>query len=151
MRWTFLFGGALLFTSGCKATPPSPLAGLAAASTAEEEMSRAIPVLAIANLKRSESYFRDVLGFHVEWEYGTPPDFASVSRGDARFFLCQGCPGKQSWTMVFTRDVDQLHQEIKGKGAIIRRAPTDMPWNLREMVVADRDGNVIRFGSPLRK
>lgn len=151
MRWVILLGAGLFLVTGCKRSHPSPMAEMAAASAEHREMSPPIPVLSVADLKRSESYFRDTLGFRLEWEYGEPPDFASVSRGDARFFLCQRCPGKQSWTMVFTRDVDQLHHEIRGKGALVRRPPTDMPWNLREMLVADRDGNVIRFGSPVRK
>jgi uncharacterized glyoxalase superfamily protein PhnB len=35
------------------------------------------------------------------------------------------------------------------KGAIIKSPPGDKPWGMREMQVADPDGNVIRFGSAL--
>ena len=51
-----------------------------------------------------------------------------------------------AWVMLFTRDVDKLHQELRDKGALIRMPPTDMPWGLREMHVSDLDGNVLRFG-----
>ena len=134
----------------CKNDARSPLADLATASTNKEELSRAIPILSVANLKRSQAYFRDAMGFEIEWEYGEPPNFGSVGRAGARFFLCQQCPGQRTWTMVFVRDVDQLHEEISRKGATIRRPPTDEPWKLREMQVVDLDGNVIRFASHLQ-
>ncbi len=49
--------------------------------------------------------------------------------------------------MVFSRDVDALYKEIRARGAIIEMAPTRMPWGLREMHVADPDGNTIRFAT----
>jgi uncharacterized glyoxalase superfamily protein PhnB len=49
--------------------------------------------------------------------------------------------------MIFARDVDQLHAELRERHALIRQPPTNMPWGLREMQVADPDGNVIRFGT----
>jgi catechol 2,3-dioxygenase-like lactoylglutathione lyase family enzyme len=110
--------------------------------------SRPIPIFSVRNLKDSERYYRDALGFKVDWEYGEPPDFGSVTRAATTIFLCQGCeePGG-SWVMVFAADVDRLHRELQGKGAIIKHPPTDEPWKLREMQVADPDGNVIRFAT----
>ena len=49
--------------------------------------------------------------------------------------------------MVFARDVDALHKELSRRGARIRMPPKDMPWGIRELHVADPDGNVIRFGT----
>jgi len=112
------------------------------------EMSHAIPIFNVHSLKVSQQYYRDVLGFKVEWEAGEPPDFTAVIRAEARIFMCQGCQGNPgAWIMIFTHDVDELHKEYKRKGAIIRMPPTTMPWQLREMHISDRDGNVIRFAS----
>ena len=128
---------------------PSPIARAAKACLHHDsEMSCPRPILTVADLAASTRYYRDKLGFKLDWEYGEPPDFASVSRGDGVLFVCQGCqahPG--SWTMLFTRDVDKLHEELRKRGATIRMAPTDMPWGMREMQVSDPDGNVLRFGS----
>jgi len=44
------------------------------------------------------------------------------------------------------RSGDLPRGEISRKGAIIKQPPADMPWGMREMQVADPDGNVIRFG-----
>src|SRR5688572_15806314 len=78
------------------------------------DMHAAIPILRVESLKKSQAYFRDVLGFKVEWEDGDPPDFGAVRRGDAIFFLCQQCQGTPgSWSFVFTKDVDKLHEELR--------------------------------------
>ena len=46
-------------------------------------------------------------------------------------------------------DVDKLHREVVKKGAKVRMPPRDMPWRMREMHLADLDGNVLRVGTGL--
>jgi len=135
----------------CKADPaPSPLAAAATAGTRDAELSHPHPILHVRSLAASQTYYRDVLGFKVDWDHGDPPSFGAVSRGDASIFLCQGCVGPPgAWMMIFARDVDKLYDELRSRHALIRLPPTNMPWQLREMHVADLDGNVIRFGSSI--
>jgi catechol 2,3-dioxygenase-like lactoylglutathione lyase family enzyme len=149
MRRTGIVAGCVaLGLLGCKGEVRSPLLEAAKANVKHSELSRPIPIFNVRSLRGSQRYFRDILGFKVDWEDGNPPDFGSVSRGDASIFLCQGCqsnPG--AWIMMFTPDVDRLYEEFAAKKAIVRMPPTDMPWKLREMHVADPDGNVMRFGA----
>ncbi len=120
----------------------------ARAGTRDAELSHPRPILSVANLRASQAYFHDVLGFKLDWDHGDPADFGSVSRGDAVLFMCEGCPFRAGgWTMIFARDVDALHEELRAKEAIIVMPPTDMPWGLREMKVADPDGNILRFAT----
>jgi predicted enzyme related to lactoylglutathione lyase len=46
-------------------------------------------------------------------------------------------------------DVDALHAEIAARGAIIRQAPVDRPYGMREMLIATPDGHRIMVGQPL--
>jgi catechol 2,3-dioxygenase-like lactoylglutathione lyase family enzyme len=156
MRATFLtVVCVVLGVCGCKSGKRSPLEEAAreavkASAAHDSELSRPIPIFNVHSLKASQRYFRDVLGFKIDWEHGDPPDFGAITRGDATIFMCQGCQGNPgSWLMIFAADVDRLHREFSGKKAIIRMPPTNMPWNLREMHVADPDGNVMRFASSL--
>jgi len=127
----------------------SPLLELAERAEGKD-LSAAIPIFSVDSLRASQAYYRDVLGFTVEWEDGDPPDFGAVKRGDAVLFMCQRCQGHPGgWIMMFTPDVDRLHAELKGRGAIISRPPTNMPWRLREMLVQDPDGNTMRFASAI--
>lgn len=129
---------------------PDSLAEEAEAAHKDAEFSQAVPIFNVSDLRASQAYYRDTLGFKVNWEHGDPPDFTSVSRGDAVYFLCEGCQGTPGgWSMVFVRNVDKLHKEYKRKGAKIRLKPRDMPWGLREMHVSDLDGNVIRLATAI--
>jgi len=131
-----------------KQQPNKALAEMARKCTHDTEVSCARPIFGVKNLRASQAYYHDALGFKLDWDYGEPADFGSVSRGDGQIFLAQG-GGGGSWIMMFVRDVDKLHKEFAERKAIIKMPPTDMPWGMREMQVEDPDGNVMRFGSSL--
>lgn len=103
-----------------------------------------IPILRVTNLKASIEYYLEVLGFHVDWQEG---GMAQVSRDGHGIMLCecsQGNPG--TWVWIGVSDAALLFDEVRAKGATIRRAPTNFPWAY-EMQVQDPDGHVLRFGS----
>ncbi|MEO8698496.1 MAG: glyoxalase superfamily protein [Kofleriaceae bacterium] len=149
MRFTMLAIAALA-TACSKSERAEPLAALAKTCTKDAELGCPRPIFSVRDLHASQAYYRDSLGFKIDWEHGDPADFGAVSRADAQIFMCQGCqgtPGAYAW--VFARDVDRLHADFVEREAIVRMPPTDMPWGVREMHVADRDGNVIRFATPI--
>lgn len=146
--------GLVLGLVGCKDKGErdrnEPLVEAARACARHGELSCPRPIFTVSSLRASQSYYRDALGFKLDWDHGDPPDFGSVSRGDTMIFMCQGCQAPRgAWTMVFASNIDRLHDELVGRKAIIKMPPTDMPWGLREMHVADLDGNVLRFGSAI--
>ena len=146
--------GCAVATAGCKRASDrnDRLVEAAKACARHGDLSCPRPILHVRSLQASQRYYRDALGFRIEWEHGDPPDFGAIGRGDAVLFLCQGCQGNPgSWMMIFTPNVDRLHAEIARKGAIIKQPPANMPWGMREMQVADPDGNVIRFGSAIEE
>jgi uncharacterized glyoxalase superfamily protein PhnB len=105
------------------------------------------PIFNVNNFAASVAYYRDKLLFTVDWEWGDPPSFGSVTLGGkASLFLCeqaQGAPG--TWVSLFLDDVDAYYERIKETGAIIKREPQDEPWGCRELLTEDPDGHVIRF------
>jgi len=106
------------------------------------------PILNVKNVPASLDHYVRVLGFTKDWDWGEPPTFASVSRGDVCIFFCedgQGHPG--TWMSVFVEDVDALYEEYRASGATIRRPPTNYPWGMREMLVEDPDGHCLRMGT----
>jgi hypothetical protein len=112
-----------------------------------EEFSGAVPILSVKNLDASLDYYTNKLGFLKNWG---APGFASVSRGKATVFLCQGGQGNEGlWMSIFLRDVDALHEEYKQSGALIVEPPMNFPWEHREMLVTDLDGHRLRMtGDP---
>ena len=114
-----------------------------------------IPILFSSDVRKSIEYYTEVLGFETKWEWDDPPTFGGVSKDRTELFFCkdgQGHPG--TWIAIMVDDVDALYHRIKTKGAKIHASPEDMEWHLREMLVEDPDGHILRFGqhiTPHRK
>lgn len=106
-----------------------------------------IPILRVRDLDASLEHYTRVLGFSADWRDAS---FASVSRGHASLFLCQGGQGHAgTWVWIGVADAARLHDELRHKGARIRHPPTDYSWAY-EMQVEDLDGHVLRMGSAPR-
>jgi hypothetical protein len=106
-----------------------------------------IPILNVRCFSASINYYVDKLGFSKKWDWGDPPGFGCVTRGNVEIFLCQGAQGQPGmWMAIFTENVDLLYEEYQKSGAIIRLPPTNMPWGTREMNVEDLDGHRLRIG-----
>ena len=132
-----------LALAACSSHREDPL--VAEAKANDKELSAPRPIFTVANFQAAQAYYRDKLGMEVLWEH--EGNFGAVARSQLELFLCGGCQHSGSWAMVFTHDLDKLHAEFAERGAIVKQPPTKMPWGLREMQIADPDGNVIRFGS----
>lgn len=105
------------------------------------------PILYSKDIKKSINYYKDFLAFDDSWEWGDPTDFGGIVKDDVEIFFClndQGCPG--TWIAIVVDDVDEYYKIIKDKGAKITSQPENKEWNMREMLVEDPDGHMIRFG-----
>lgn len=106
-----------------------------------------IPILYSKDIVESIRYYTEVLGFESKWEWEEPPTFGGVDWGEIRLFFCkdaQGSPG--TWICINVENIDEYYETIKARGATIIWPPDDKPWGLREMLVQDPDGHMIRFG-----
>jgi uncharacterized glyoxalase superfamily protein PhnB len=114
-------------------------------------------VLAVPDLGRSVSYFQDMLGFKPEWGDGI--NWQALVRDGVRVMIGH-CPNAMTPTAIGDHsyfgyievdDIDALHAEIAPRGAIIRQAPADKEWGMREMHVATPDGHRIMFGQQVKR
>jgi uncharacterized glyoxalase superfamily protein PhnB len=111
-------------------------------------------VLAVHDLKRSTDYYRDVLGFQLDFE---APGWSFMSRESFRVMMGEcvdaiapGDLGDHSYyAYINVRGIDALYEEVKAKGADTMSVPTDKPWGLREFGVRTIDGHRIMFGQIL--
>src|SRR5580765_8584292 len=103
------------------------------------------PILYASDFQRLMDYFVETLGFHKLWDWGAPPTFGAVARDQTEIFLCLGGQGQSgTWLSVFVDDVDELHEELVQRGAVIKSAPVNEPWGMREMHVECPDGHILR-------
>ena len=142
---------ALALAACHRDAPDAHLAATVSACTSDKDMACPRPILYVSSLEASQRYYRDKLGFHIDWTDGDPPDFGAVTRGDTQIFMCQRCQGHPGgWIWIFSPDVDAVHADLAKRGATIKSTPENKPWGVREMQVADPDGNVLRIAGPRR-
>lgn len=111
------------------------------------QFEKSITILYSQDISASIAYYTEQLGFDIKWEWDTPPTFGGVGRNEVEIFFCkqgQGNPG--TWLCIVLDNVDEYYESIKDKGAKIISPPESKEWNMREMLVEDPDGHIIRFG-----
>lgn len=107
----------------------------------------AAPVLASLDMRATLDYYRDILGFSIEYD---DPGYGMVKRDSIgiHFWKCQDkiFPEHTS-CYIYVDGVDQLYAEYLPKGIIHPNAPLEnKPWGMREFAILDLFGNLIRFG-----
>lgn len=112
----------------------------------------ACPEIPVASLAEGVAYWRDKLGFTVDWseaELG----LAGLSQGDSRIFMAdaayraplgQGGPIMLWFNANDRAEVDAIHARWAAAGAIITEPPEAKPWKLYEFFAQDPDGNHLR-------
>jgi len=112
------------------------------------------PVLAVCDVAASVAFFRDTLGFDVDFVEGSPPYHARVkvvgSWGHPVYIHLSLCEphetGASGETRIYVgRDLDGFFASVRDRGAEVVFAPVSQPWGLREFAVRDPDRHVLRF------
>jgi len=111
------------------------------------KFEKSISILYSSDIVTSLNYYIEKLEFDEKWEWDNPPTFGGVRKQDVEIFFCkndQGNPG--TWLCILIENVDEYYKTIKNKGAKIITEPQNREFNIREMLVEDPDGHIIRFG-----
>jgi catechol 2,3-dioxygenase-like lactoylglutathione lyase family enzyme len=141
--WAELKTSLAVASSSAKPAPASP------------QIKSAKPVLSVTNVQASADFFRDKLGFTIDFLHGRPPFYGSVSRGGACLHLRfvhepvfkHGVREKEQLLSAFL-DVDNikgLFAEFKAAGVAFAQPLRKEPWGSSAFVVLDPDGNRICF------
>jgi RimJ/RimL family protein N-acetyltransferase/uncharacterized glyoxalase superfamily protein PhnB len=115
------------------------------------------PILEVADVAAAVQFYRERLGFAVEFLFGDPVSHAGLFRGEwstqgVRLQLTQrastsGIPSVALYLVVAPR-LDTLYEEYQRKNVPIVEALATQPWGRREFTVRDPDGHLLRFGEP---
>jgi catechol 2,3-dioxygenase-like lactoylglutathione lyase family enzyme len=115
----------------------------------------AVPVLLVANVQSSAEFFRDTLGFSVDFLHGQPPFYGAVSRDGASVHLkfvhepvlAPRAPDQDGFITAFIRveNVKALYAEYIAAGATFDQKLKKQAWGGRDFIVRGPDGNGICF------
>jgi len=116
------------------------------------ELPGAVPEIPVSDVVAATAYYRDRLGFRVDWLEASI-GLAGVSRGRCRLFLAgpafrEGCGNAApvlTWLNLDSEgDVDALYRAWRATHATLLSEPEAKPWGLHEFTAADPDGNRFR-------
>lgn len=118
-------------------------------------MRSSTTVFTVKDVKASAAYYRDQLGFDLDFEWGTPTFYVGLCSGGVALHLIAADhaprPPGHGAVAIFVDDVDVLHADLSKRGARIVKPPQNQPYGLRDFDVADLDGNMLFFGAELSK
>lgn len=116
---------------------------------------RSMTVLQVKDIKQSEAFYCDKLGFQSHGTWGDGPEFCIVQRGKVTIALDRSrdegpLPNNQYWAVyIYVEDADALHAEFSAKDVEIVREPEDTFYGSRDFDVRDLDGHLLAFGHDL--
>jgi lactoylglutathione lyase len=119
-------------------------------------ISEMFPILTTADLGRALSFYRDLLGGTVTYEFEGPdgePGYVGLDLGsshigigrDPSLQLPRGRRAMSLW--VYADDCDVAIHRMREAGVTIVDEPADQPWGERIARVADPDGNEVIVGA----
>jgi hypothetical protein len=115
------------------------------------------PQFLVDDLNTSIAYFRDKLGFNLDFCYES--FYASVSRDG--FAIHLKCAPKSASDRALRKQhehldayiavtgVALLHNELLSRGALIIEPLAEKPWLCEEFLVEDPDGYILCFSEPM--
>jgi catechol 2,3-dioxygenase-like lactoylglutathione lyase family enzyme len=128
-------------------------------------MSKRIDMIGIfvTDLQRMVAFYRDVLGFEIDWD-GVGP-YAEFKNEGVRFSMFEraqlprilgrepaypeGINGtfELAVDLPTSADADREFERVVQAGARVVYAPRDEPWGMHSAMIADPEGNLIEIGS----
>jgi catechol 2,3-dioxygenase-like lactoylglutathione lyase family enzyme len=111
---------------------------------------RISPTIPVADIDRALRFYCEVLGFAVGFTIGDPVSFAVIEQGEAQLHLCvQPAKAGSSHNHVLVDDLDGVYGRLQQAGVAVQQPPMNQPWGLRDLVVADPDGNTFEVAEPV--
>lgn len=114
-----------------------------------------IPILLVRDVSASAAWYRERLGFAVDFLHGLPPFYGSVSRDGVClhlrfvhqpvFALLAAREKSLLCASIEVGNVQGLFEEMSGRGAEFAQTLAKQAWGGTDFHVRDPDGNVISF------
>lgn len=115
------------------------------------------PQIFVTDMERAVGFYRDRLGFSVEYLHGEPPYYGLIARDAAglnlrhvdRLPIDPGLRDREQLLAVtlVVRNAKALFVSFKEAGLDFFQTYREQPWGAHDFIVADPDGNLIHFAS----
>lgn len=115
----------------------------------EKRFWKVSPHIPVEDVEKTVNWYKNNLGFSDEWYYGNPVTDGGCRRDELRLLF-----GKVNGTferpkelslIFFVSAVDEIHDEVVGKGIEIALPIATYDYGIREFTIIDLNGYPIRF------
>ncbi|SMG23966.1 VOC family protein [Agreia pratensis] len=121
-------------------------------NTRTPQLGRFAPTLAVTDIDRSISFFREFLALEVHFTNGQPTGFAIVRNGPAELHLTlvkNHRGGSHNVAHLLVDDAAALYSTMDAAGVRMIKGLRDADYGLRGFVFCDPDGNRIDVGQSM--
>lgn len=118
-------------------------------------LKKVTPILFVRDVEASATFFREKLGFEIDFLHGLPPFYGAVSRDGVclhlrfvhRPFFSETAAQEESLILasIEVANVQALFEEFKARGVEFPQKLKKQAWGGTDFQVRDPDGNVISF------
>lgn len=125
------------------------------ASLGAPVLKSVVPILLVRDVTKCAAFFKEKLGFEIDFLHGLPPFYGAVSRDGVclhlRFvhepFFAHVAAQEKSLILasIEVTNVKGLFEEFQGRGVEFAQMLTKQAWGGTDFHVRDPDGNVISF------
>ena len=122
---------------------------------ADIAIKSATPIFFVSDVPRAAAFYRDALGFQIDFLHGDPPFYGSVSRGGAcihlrlvhRTWFAERAASEESLILaaIEVSDAAALYTELQARGVAFVQPLEHQYWGGTDFQVRDPDGNAFSF------
>lgn len=111
----------------------------------ETEWLYATPELPVADVRATQAYYRDALGFRIAWLY--QEEYGAVYNGKTELYLRRETgPIERCCVFVRVANADDVLAEYREREVKIVAEIATHPWGMREFTVEEINGHRFRIG-----
>ena len=108
------------------------------------KITRIAPEMPVGNMAEAKAYYHDKLGFETVFEM-PQGDYVIVERFVAIHLFTASDKRRRVSIHLFVKGIDELHDELRKRGATIIQAVEKKPWGTQDFRVTDPNGNILKF------
>ena len=109
------------------------------------KITRIAPEIPVGNMADAKAYYHEKLGFETVFEM-PQGDYVIVERFVAIHLFTTSDKRRPVSIHLFVEGIDELHDELRKRGATIIQAVEKKPWGTRDFRVTDPNGNILIHG-----
>jgi predicted enzyme related to lactoylglutathione lyase len=125
--------------------PEGNVFGVTMQAASRTKLHHPTPELPVRDVERAQKYYRDALGFQINWLMPDKAMGAASREGVAIFFRQRSDAFEPVAHWMYAPEIAATCNELRASGARITEPLEKKPWGLMQFTVEDLDGNRFYF------